>query len=413
MKRGSKQVFYDKELAFLQRVLSECNIQNNLIFPDEPIKESLDKGLRSLIGGEDAKKSFTDFFPDISPKTVYHLSDVFLMNYIFFQLPRCEKEPIFIIGPYLNAEVSHTEIFEQGEKMALSPGSIKQLQIFYSSIPQIKDEHMLFGMINSFSELIFDGNYEISDINIENSVAFIPKHFEEKHENDSGILNFQLMEERYRFENDLIEAVSQGNSHKAELMMARFSTLSFENRVADKLRNLKNYCIIMNTLLRKAAENGGVHPIYLDSVSSEFARQIESVNSLTNIPEFMLNMLRKYCLLVKKHSVKNYSPIVQKAILTIESDITGNLTLNEMAKLSNISPGYFSALFKKETGKTLTDYVNEKRINRAKHLLRTTTLQVQTVAQHCGILDFHYFCRVFKNSTGKTPTQYRNSVTFD
>ena len=49
----------------------------------------------------------------------------------------------------------------------------------------------------------------------------------------------------------------------------------------------------------------------------------------------------------------------------------------------------------------------------AKHLLKTTHLQVQTIAQHCGILDFHYFCRLFKSVVGTTPTDYRNNHVVD
>ena len=83
-----------------------------------------------------------------------------------------------------------------------------------------------------------------------------------------------------------------------------------------------------------------------------------------------------------------------------------------MASLCNVSPSYFSALFKKETGVTLTDFVNNRRIRLAKHLLKTTNLHIQTIAQHCGILDFHYFCRMFKKSVGQTPTQYREDLIF-
>jgi YesN/AraC family two-component response regulator len=84
-----------------------------------------------------------------------------------------------------------------------------------------------------------------------------------------------------------------------------------------------------------------------------------------------------------------------------------------MAKICNVSPNYLSNLFKRQTGKTLTQYVNGKRVSYAKHLLKTTNLQIQTIAQHCGILDFHYFCRIFKSITGKTPSEYRSGITFD
>ena len=99
-------------------------------------------------------------------------------------------------------------------------------------------------------------------------------------------------------------------------------------------------------------------------------------------------------------------------MITIENDLTQDLSLKAMAEMNNVNPSYFSGLFKKETGQTLTDYVNQKRISYAKHLLKNTNLQVQTVAQHTGILDLHYFCRLFKNITGQTPGEYRKTLRF-
>ena len=165
----------------------------------------------------------------------------------------------------------------------------------------------------------------------------------------------------------------------------------------------------MNTLLRKAAENGGVHPIYLDSTSSSFARKIELLNSSYAVQGLMLEMFRTYCRLVNKHSMKNYSVPVQKAIILIDSDLTSDLSLSSIATKLNVSSGYLSALFKKETGQTLTEHVNNKRIKNAMLLLETTKLQVQTIAQYCGILDMQYFSKMFKKYTGTTPKKYRDS----
>ena len=123
----------------------------------------------------------------------------------------------------------------------------------------------------------------------------------------------------------------------------------------------------------------------------------------------MVEMFKVYCQLVNKHSMKNYSIPVQKAIICIDSDLTADLTLSALAKIQNISAGYLSAIFKKETGKTLTDYVTSKRIDCAKRLLKTSNLQIQTIAQHCGIPDFQYFSKSFKKYTGMTPKVYRDS----
>ena len=56
---------------------------------------------------------------------------------------------------------------------------------------------------------------------------------------------------------------------------------------------------------------------------------------------------------------------------------------------------------------SVTEFVNEKRMELASRLLRTTQLQIQTIAQHCGMSDVNYFSKIFKKHYGVTPRQYR------
>ena len=222
--------------------------------------------------------------------------------------------------------------------------------------------------------------------------------------------NIKNMELRYSYENELMEAVSKGQAHKANMLLNSFSTFSFEQRLSDPVRNAKNYCIIMNTLLRKAAEQGGVHPIYLDSHSSTYATRIEQLNIIEDVPTLISDMFRGYCRLVQRHSMKDYSPPVQRIIAVIDSDLTADMSLRVFAQMLNVSSSYLSTLFKKETGQTLTEYINAKRIRHAMHLLKTTRLQIQTIAQYCGIVDVQYFSKVFKRIAGMTPKEYRDSL---
>lgn len=407
-------MFYDNELRFLQKMLDKCHVRNTVFDPNDTVQDHirlpLQLGFRAGRFGE----SFYDFVPGLHQATVYRLTDVFLCRYIFMELPFSEQPAVLLIGPYLNTNVTHQQIMEQAERMGMPPGSIRELELFYGALPVVREEHHLFAMVNTFCEYVFGGedHFDSTDLHFDNTTVALPDYLRVKSVESSG-LDITVMERRYQFENELIDAVAQGNTHKAELMMASFSTLSFESRTSDQLRNMKNYCVIMNTLMRKAAEKGRVHPVHLDRLSSDFARRIEALRTLNEISSFMLEMMRSYCRLVKRHSMKNYSPLVQKAMIHIESDLTGDLSLNTVAQKNNISPGYLSGLFKKETGQTFTVYVNGRRIAMAKHLLKTTHLQIQTIAQHCGILDLHYFCRLFKNVTGKTPTEYRSTHIVD
>ncbi len=405
-------MFYEKELKLLQKMLDNYYLQNLIINSDDPLDERIDKGLRKLFTDYDKNNSFSDYFPDIESNTVYHITDIFYCRYVFFKLPFISENKIFIIGPYTNADISHSQILEQTEKWNLPTELADTLVKFYSSITAVRDENNIFALTNAFSETVWGGQdkYKNISISFENPSSFLPSKITVSDIDSTGVSDLKIMEERYKFENELITAVSQGNLRKAEQMFSIFSSLAFERRVSDPLRNLKNYCIVMNTLFRKAAESGGVHPYYLDNVSSNIAKRTETIRSLSEIPAFMAEVLSVYCSLVRKHSVKSFSPLVQKVIIMIESNLANDLSLAALAKAHSISPAYLSGIFKKETGETLTEFVNSKRIDYAKTLLKNTNLQVQTIAQHCGILDIHYFCRVFKKFTGKTPKEYRNSV---
>ena len=165
----------------------------------------------------------------------------------------------------------------------------------------------------------------------------------------------------------------------------------------------------MNTLLRKAAERGGVHPIHLDRTSSEFATRIEDSTSLSSVPSLMGEMFRTYCRLVRERTLREYSTTVQKTILIIDADLSADLSPSLLAKSQGITLSYLSSAFKRDTGMTITEYILSRRIEYAEYLLTTTDLEIQTVALHCGIMDAQYFSKLFKKRTGKTPTAFRQS----
>lgn len=301
---------------------------------------------------------------------------------------------------------------EIGEKNGISPKKQRYLAEYYAGLPILAEGDRLFVMLDTFCELIWNSpSFAIVDINKKHQIPVSPINEPMKNDDSSDVLvNMKTMEKRYEFENEMIRAVSLGQIHKENLLLNAFSEQMFEKRLPDLLRNAKNYGIIMNTLLRKAAESGGVHPVYLDRVSSEFAAKIERLPSLSENASLMREMFRTYCRLVRKHAMKKFSLIVQKTILLIDSDLSADLSLHSLAERQNVSLGYLSTIFKKETGKTVSEYIRKKRVNHASHLLATTQLQIQTVALHCGIMDVQYFSKIFKKETGKTPKEYRESI---
>lgn len=101
--------------------------------------------------------------------------------------------------------------------------------------------------------------------------------------------------------------------------------------------------------------------------------------------------------------------IIRIAIAYIDENYTNDeLSLNDVASVCNVSPNYFSSLFSNEMQQTFVDYVTNKRIAKAKKLLKTTTMHTGDIALAVGYKDQHYFSVVFRKVQGCSPRDYRN-----
>lgn len=406
-------MFHKENLSFFQNIMKNMNLKTHLLTKDSHDTEDLDLGIRKLFNlTHDYQKFVRYFFEDIDENTIYSLSDAFYCHYIFLSVPDCNEKTIFVIGPYTEIPHDRKLLLSSAEKHSIPPHLFSQIENYYSHLPFFADAGTLFILINTLGETLWNGidNYTIKNIthSLSQEISFLPKETPE--DNEDRTLGMEIVERRYNIEKRLMQAVSKGLSHKAELIVGNFSNQAFEERVADPIRNMKNYTIILNTLLRKAVENGGVHPFHIDKLSSDFAVKIELVHSDKEVFRLQKDMIHKYCLLVKNHSMKGYSLLVRKILTAIDTDLTADLSLKSMAAMLNVNASYLSSLFKKETGCTLTEYCNRKRVEHALFLLNSTSMQVQDIALHCGIPDVNYFTKLFKKIIGKTPREYRDSV---
>ena len=399
----------EKELQFLCDVFCKCHIPARTVSLTDTMDSLFSDEGNPFSGQSDGAKSVRQYFGDLASCTLYKSCDELNRCYSYLLLPDGKESTVLFIGPYRGVELPQSQVLEFAEKMGIPPKSQRYFNEYYAGIPLVPDGSHLFVLLDTFCERIWNRpSFAIVDVNRENHLPVSPINETARSDNfDEILVNMKAMETRYEFENELMQAVSLGQLHKENQLISNFSEYPFEKRTTDLLRNAKNYCIIMNTLLRKAAEKGGVHPVYLDNVSSEFALKIEQLSSLSENALLMREMFRSYCRLVRKHSLHSYSLLVQKTVLLIDSDLSANLTLRTLAEQQNVTPGYLATLFKRETGKTISEYIREKRVKQASYLLATTHLQVQTIALHCGIVDVQYFSKIFKKQTGKTPKEYR------
>jgi AraC family transcriptional regulator len=103
---------------------------------------------------------------------------------------------------------------------------------------------------------------------------------------------------------------------------------------------------------------------------------------------------------------------LSRAIDYIHENLARDLSLDEIAAVAQISPSYFSRLFKQEIGMTPNQYVAFCRVEAAKRLLKEPDVRVADVAERVGITSQSYFNKVFRIHTGKTPKVYRSETKY-
>lgn len=94
---------------------------------------------------------------------------------------------------------------------------------------------------------------------------------------------------------------------------------------------------------------------------------------------------------------------IYHVITYIHKNFGENLNVEACSKMVNMSYSYFSRCFKRVSGKSFKEYLNEIRINYAEHLLMTTGLSVTQIASECGYNNVSYFITVYKELKKRTP----------
>lgn len=110
---------------------------------------------------------------------------------------------------------------------------------------------------------------------------------------------------------------------------------------------------------------------------------------------------------------KCYSFHVRKALDYIDSRYSDDISLEDVVDYLNINKSYFCTLFKKETGKTFIEFLNQARIEKSKALLLEENSSILDIALSLGFSNQNYFSILFRKYTGVSPMQFRNKGGLD
>ncbi len=200
-----------------------------------------------------------------------------------------------------------------------------------------------------------------------------------------------------------ISSFSPENDHAAEELRELYNKLpemEYERiqRIADLLNAIVQY--IVNKALEHDAENMSYEWLLSSMSESRADRrgvpvEIQGLNREVNpIPS------------IGNNNVPKGSPIYP-AVAYINDNPDKMVKMQDMAELCHLSPSYFSRLFLRESGENFIDYVNRRKIESAKNMLKSTSFSVTYISNALGFQDPSYFVKLFRKYEGVTPLMFK------
>lgn len=271
------------------------------------------------------------------------------------------------------------------------------LRLLEKNISQYLTETLILGLSMEFTAL------PESREQYEKAVLAAEQHFFHEEENlffyrkitESNVLGIfstkYFLSEGWMegFEEELTEWLTQAGAQQLSVTVAK-------NMLLQNIRQMVYYILSEYHFTDKFREKWSQMP--------ELFADIGAAGSGKELKEKILKNIGNFRAAALGEGVGN--PLME-VLNYIDENLDGKLTLPELAQMGCMSVPSFCKKFKEQTGMTVTQYINEKRIEYAAVLLKQPGYSIEEVAEMAGFSNSNYLLRVFKKSTGKTIGQYR------
>lgn len=210
----------------------------------------------------------------------------------------------------------------------------------------------------------------------------------------------------------ILSSVKAGDPDGLKLQLLSSPTSLMRVLSSDPVKQAQYLMVSLATLVARVAIEGGLSREISYNLAELYIQKAEKSKDPVVIAEMRVQMLLHFVEKVAEQKTPDhYSPPIIQTIEYIYCNLHYNITLEELADNCELTPHYLSALFKKETGSTITQFVLSERINEAMGLLRYSTLSCQQISSSLAFSSHSHFSTAFKKLTGLTPKQYRSQFT--
>ncbi len=208
-------------------------------------------------------------------------------------------------------------------------------------------------------------------------------------------------------EKEIMSCIKSMNIEKLNMILDRMysNLISFKANYKD----IKNICLRLITIAESQLEELGLDYRTRNVKLLDHYVEIEKYETVEDIKEWNKNVFKFFIDALQNNKNDNFKGIVKVAMQYTEEHYYEDIGVEQIAAITYVTPNYFSRVFKKETGKSYTEWLNTIRLDKAKILLKDIKHKVYEVADEVGYNDYKIFTHNFKKYVGCTPKEYREN----
>ena len=224
----------------------------------------------------------------------------------------------------------------------------------------------------------------------------------------------EILEEHHSLEeeNAFYEAVSNGDINYIENHCKNNDfkdSTSFGKLSEVSLQSMRYHFVITAAMIARTCVHKGMEHEKSFTLSDFYINKMDACQTTQEIADLHDAMCIDYC--QKMYQLKNKASHLSKPIVLaldyIYNHIHYRITIKEIAEYLKLSESYLSKLFHKEIGIPISQYILDKKIDKAKNLLQYSEYTIVEIANYLAFSSQSHFIQVFQKKTGLTPHKYR------
>ena len=310
------------------------------------------------------------------------------------------SEPrIYVMGPFFPADRSTRELLSAMERQSLNREIFQAAERFLQSLPVIS-HNRIFEYVMMLYFCVTGEKIGVSDIQYEEAIHAATQQSTSRQTVD--------VHGTYEMEQEMVRMVREGNLNYRK-QMDRLAVTGSMGQLSngDPDRQMKNAVLVCIVLFSRAAIEGGLSPEIAMTLTDHYFQGVEASTSYAELAEVAKVMQEDFVLRVHRVRTSAQSKAIQECCEYISLHLEDDLTLKGMAQQLKYSEYYLSRKFKQEMGVSFKDYLAERRLSRAKDLLRNNALTVREISERMHFCSPSYFAEQFKAVYGVSPSQWR------